>query len=73
MVSKRIKDRIASDAPAGATHGKQSRMDAWAEYASRNSYHGEKSRESGDSYLGAKQDNNHAGDSTFEPGVRRQV
>lgn len=69
----RVKDLIKSDAPPGATHGKASRLKPWAERASENSYHGEKSRESGDSYLGAKENKNHAGSDDFMPGVRRQV
>lgn len=43
----------------------------WSERASANSYHGPSSRETKNSRLGPA-DKNHAGDSSFMPGVRRE-
>lgn len=71
MVSRRITERTRIG-PKGEA-ASQANLDYWANRASENSYHGGKSGESGDSYIGAKQDKNHEGEGNYMPKVRRQV
>lgn len=68
----RIREYVKSTAgPSGASRD-QENLDYWSRRASRNSYHGGKSRESDTSYIGAKQDKNNSG-SSLMPKVRREA
>lgn len=70
MVSRIIKERTKVG-PKGES-ASQANLDYWTNRASENSYHGKPSRESGDSYEGAKVDSNSQG-ATLLPKVRRHV
>ena len=62
---------IGPKGESGGSSGKANNT-FWSERASANSYHGSKSGERGTSRLGDA-DMNHDGDSTFQPGVRREA